>query len=219
MPRAELRLQLGARNSIQDSHVGVRNPITWAIPAASQGLHWQEAGVRSQSCISNPDTPTWDIGAPNWWLSPRPKAGSRQRVFDGSSSCGYCLSNMNQNSRLPGKRRVFSINHIVCSHNVGTLNPPLSTRKQELSWNLRSQILAKGQPYRQTFHSPLTLLCLIFHTWKKKKTTLFICAWSGLALGMLFCHGYIHIALFQLSYHSFNNKNYRIFKFNIHVSG
>lgn len=43
-------------NSFWVFHIGGRNLTTWAINPTSQGVHWQEAGVRSQSWVSNPGT-------------------------------------------------------------------------------------------------------------------------------------------------------------------
>lgn len=53
-------LKLGARNSIRVSHMGGRNQLNWAILTASQGLHYQEGGVRIRGW--SPGTPLWDKG-------------------------------------------------------------------------------------------------------------------------------------------------------------
>lgn len=41
--------RLGARDSIQVSHMGSRNPIIWTIITALQDLHEQDAGVKHQT--------------------------------------------------------------------------------------------------------------------------------------------------------------------------
>lgn len=45
----------GALNSILVSLVGGRDPVSWIITMFSQDLHRQEAGVRGQGWVSNPD--------------------------------------------------------------------------------------------------------------------------------------------------------------------
>lgn len=45
-------------STIQVSHVGGRNPSTCTVTAASQGLHYREAGIRSDV----PPTPIGDTG-------------------------------------------------------------------------------------------------------------------------------------------------------------
>lgn len=46
--------KLGDENSIQISYMNSKNPITRAIIAPSQGLGWQETGVRSLNQALNP---------------------------------------------------------------------------------------------------------------------------------------------------------------------
>lgn len=50
----------GACKSTYISHVGDKNPITWAIVAISWVLHLWEADVGSQRWILNPGTEIWD---------------------------------------------------------------------------------------------------------------------------------------------------------------
>lgn len=56
-------LKLGARNAIQVSHVVGKIAILGAVTTASQGLHWQEAGVGNRSQELNPAAPVWDKGS------------------------------------------------------------------------------------------------------------------------------------------------------------
>lgn len=58
MSGTELEPKLRVRNSTQVSQAGDRDPSAWAV--ASQVLHSQEAGVRSQRWEHNPGTPVWD---------------------------------------------------------------------------------------------------------------------------------------------------------------
>lgn len=64
LPECSQWPHLGAkpRSSIQASHMGGRNPNTWAITTASQGPQEQEAGVRNKSEALNPGTLIWDTG-------------------------------------------------------------------------------------------------------------------------------------------------------------
>lgn len=55
-PRCPQQLRLGRELSLSLLH-GQQALITSANSAASQGLHSQEAGVKSQSWVSNPRTP------------------------------------------------------------------------------------------------------------------------------------------------------------------
>lgn len=43
----ELGLKLGAGNAIHVSQDGSKDPVTLDVTAASRGLHWLEAGVKS----------------------------------------------------------------------------------------------------------------------------------------------------------------------------
>lgn len=47
---------------IQVSHVGGKNPITFPITVASQGLHLQKSGIRSKWQDANPNALIWDKG-------------------------------------------------------------------------------------------------------------------------------------------------------------
>lgn len=44
-------------------HGDGRDPITWDIITASQGLRWWAAGVRSPRQVPNLGSPMWDTGA------------------------------------------------------------------------------------------------------------------------------------------------------------
>lgn len=61
-----------ASNTIQVSYMDSRNPITWAMTTASQGLHQLEARVWSWRWASNLGTQVWDTGV----LTSRPNACS-----------------------------------------------------------------------------------------------------------------------------------------------
>lgn len=59
MPGAGSRPKPGPRNSVQVSHIRVRNTVTRAMTAASESV-LQDAGVRIQRKLLNPDTTIWD---------------------------------------------------------------------------------------------------------------------------------------------------------------
>lgn len=54
--RSHVRPKLRAGNSSQGSHVIYRNPITWAIPASFQCLHWQNGRLRRNRQVKNKST-------------------------------------------------------------------------------------------------------------------------------------------------------------------
>lgn len=60
--RTALEPKVGARNSVQGTHMGGRNPVTLAIITVSQGLHSQATGARRLNHISIPGNPLWDTG-------------------------------------------------------------------------------------------------------------------------------------------------------------
>lgn len=61
-------LKSAVRNCIQIAWVGGRDASTGAFSTAHQGVHLQEAGIRSQSRDSNPGTLELGFGCPNHYV-------------------------------------------------------------------------------------------------------------------------------------------------------
>lgn len=84
------------------------------------------------------------------------------------------LLSMNQNSRLPEEKQMFSMNHIVYTNSLGIVGTFISFVVGEPSWGLSSQVPVKGQPCKQSFLriAISSLLCLFF-AWHAIKVNYF----------------------------------------------
>lgn len=62
LPMARAGPELGDWNSGKATHPSGRNPVTWAVTCASQGLHLRQSRTGSKNYVSISASLMWDLG-------------------------------------------------------------------------------------------------------------------------------------------------------------